>query len=63
MGFQNSVGNIPGIIGPIVTGYVVDRTGNFSVAFLIAGAVALAGALGWGVIIRRVKPVAWPTPA
>ena len=63
IGFQNCIGNSPGIVGPIVTGYVVDRTGSFSLAFLIAAAVCLAGALGWGVIIRRVEPVAWPEAA
>ncbi len=56
---QNCVGNGAGIVAPIVTGLVVDRTGQFGLAFLIAAAVGLAGALGWGVIIRRVEPVRW----
>lgn len=63
IGFQNCIGNIPGIVGPIVTGYVVDQTGGFSAAFAIAAAVCGVGALGWGVVIRRVEPVIWPGPA
>ena len=60
---QNCLGNIAGIVGPIMTGYVVDRTGQFFAAFVMAAAVSLAGVLCWGVIIRRVEPVAWPSPA
>ena len=56
---QNSFGNIAGIVAPAVTGYVVDRTGQFTAAFLIAGTVALLGAIGWGVIVREVTPVDW----
>ncbi len=63
MGFQNCIGNITGIVGPIVTGYLIDRTGQFFAAFLMAAAVSLAGVICWGVIIRRVEPVVWPDPA
>jgi MFS family permease len=57
--YQNGVGNIAGIIGPIVTGWVVDATHQFAAAFLIAGGVSLFGAIGWGLMIRRVEPIAW----
>ncbi len=60
---QNCVGNAAGIVAPLVTGFIVDRTGQFGLAFLVAGAVSLAGAIGWGVIIRRVEPVAWAPAA
>ncbi len=56
---QNCMGNLAGVIAPAVTGYVVDRTGEFTIAFIIAGMVALLGALGWGVIVREVAPVDW----
>jgi sugar phosphate permease len=56
---QNCIGNLAGVIAPAVTGYVVDRTGEFTMAFIIAGMVALLGALGWGVIVREVAPVDW----
>jgi hypothetical protein len=38
---------------------MVDRTGSFASAFLIAAALALVGALAYGVIVRRIEPVAW----
>ncbi len=56
---QNCIGNIAGILAPIVTGLAIDRSGQFTAAFLIAGAVCLTGVVGWAVIIRRVEPVRW----
>lgn len=56
---QNCIGNLAGIVAPIVTGFIVDRTGEFVFAFLIAGAVSLAGAFSWGLMIRRVEPLQW----
>lgn len=60
---QNCAGNVAGIVAPAVTGFIVDRTGQFALAFLIAGGVSLIGALGWGVIIRRVEQVDWSKAA
>ncbi|HEY2178450.1 MAG TPA: MFS transporter [Caulobacteraceae bacterium] len=59
MGVQNGIGNIAGIVGPIITGVVVDRTGSFTWAFVIAGSVALAGVIGWGLMIGKVAPLDW----
>jgi MFS family permease len=56
---QNCMGNVAGIVGPVITGYVVDRTGQFSNAFAIAAVVSLTGVVCWGLIIRRVAPVDW----
>jgi len=56
---QNCIGNIAGIVAPAVTGYIVDRTGLFTAAFLVAGMISLLGVLGWAVIIPKVEPVDW----
>jgi MFS family permease len=61
MGVQNCIGNLAGILAPIVTGVVVDRTAEFFWAFMTAGAVALTGILGWALLIRRVEPLRWNT--
>jgi MFS family permease len=58
-GVQNLVTNIAGISAPVITGVVVDRTGSFSFAFLIAAVLALLGMLAFGLIVRRVEPVDW----
>ncbi|HLZ82342.1 MAG TPA: MFS transporter [Caulobacteraceae bacterium] len=59
--FQNAAGNVAGMIGPVITGVVVDATGQFLWAFVITAAVGLTGAIGWGVVIRRVAPLKWAT--
>jgi MFS family permease len=59
---QNCIGNFAGIVAPVVTGFIVDRTGQFTPAFLIAGAVSLLGAVGWGVVVRKVELVNWNEP-
>jgi len=38
-------GNTFGLIAPIATGYLVSASGNFSSAFIAAGALALIGAV------------------
>ena len=59
VGIQNTIANIAGIVGPIITGWLVDKTHSFNIAFLLAAGVVLTGALGWGVIMPKVEPVDW----
>jgi MFS transporter, ACS family, hexuronate transporter len=54
-GFVHLIANCAGIIGPAVTGFIVQATGVFTSAFLLAGGVALLGVLLVGVF---VKPIA-----
>lgn len=63
MGIQNFCGNLAGILGPIVTGFLVDRTGSFFWAFALASGISLIGALAYGVIIPKIETLKWPTPA
>jgi ACS family glucarate transporter-like MFS transporter len=44
-GILNFGGNIGGIFAPIVTGYVVGASGNYALAFVVAGGVLLLGAI------------------
>ena len=37
-------GNVFGLLAPIITGYIVQATGSFSSAFILAGALSLFGA-------------------
>ena len=56
IGVQNAVGNISGIVGPIVTGLLIDR-GGYDNAFYLAAAVAAFGALWWVVGVPRIAQV------
>jgi MFS family permease len=38
-------GNVFGLLAPVVTGYLVEASGNFSSAFIAGGALALTGAV------------------
>lgn len=45
VGFISTVGNIFGLVAPIVTGYIVAETGSFNLAFTLSGALLAAGAV------------------
>ena len=59
---QNGIGNLAGIAAPWIAGAAVQITGSSRVAFLVAGVIALAGALIWGFMVARVEPVRWKNP-
>jgi hypothetical protein len=42
-----------------VTGFVIDHTGRFLVAFVIMAAVAMLAALSYIFVIGPVKEIAW----
>jgi MFS family permease len=59
VGIQNSVGNVSGIISPWLTGFIVDRTGHFTLAFIASAIVSLAGIIGWIGMIPNLTPIRW----
>jgi MFS family permease len=61
VGIQNSVGNVSGIISPWLTGFIVYRTGHFTLAFIACAVVSVAGIIGWIGLIPRLAPIAWET--
>jgi MFS family permease len=56
IGVQNSIGNLSGIFGPIVTGIIVDAYGYES-AFYLTAAVAAVGTLWWAFGIPRIRQI------
>ena len=64
MGVQNLCANLAGVLAPLLTGFIVEATGQFVWAFVLAAAVTLLGAVAYLAIIGRVVPVQWgPSPA
>ncbi|PFO08355.1 MFS transporter [Bacillus sp. AFS076308] len=53
-GFMHFLANTAGIIGPALTGYIVDKSGSFTGAFLLAGGLAVFASLA---VIRFVRPI------
>lgn len=56
VGVQNAIGNLSGIVGPIVTGIVVQRSGYDS-AFVLTAAVAVLGAAWWAYGVPKIEQV------
>jgi MFS family permease len=56
VGVQNAIGNLSGILGPIVTGIIVQRAG-YNSAFVLTAAIAAIGAAWWAVGIPRIAQV------
>jgi MFS family permease len=58
IGMQNALGNVSGIIGPIVTGLIIDRLGGYGWGFAVAAGVAAFGALWWAFAVPEIRQVA-----
>jgi ACS family D-galactonate transporter-like MFS transporter len=58
-GIQNGVGNMAGIVAPVVTGFIVEATGKFYLAFVLVCVLLVAGALSYLLVVRKVEPVEW----
>lgn len=61
-GAQAVAGQLAGIVSPLVTGVLIDQTGNYNSAFLVAGAAAAVGMFGYCVVVRRVEALDWDKP-
>jgi MFS family permease len=60
VGIQNCAGNVAGLVAPVMTGVLVDRTGNFEIAFGLAAVVNVLGFVGWVLLLPAVRPLLWP---
>ena len=58
-GAQNGFANFAGIVCPALTGFVVDRTGNFVLPFAITSLLCVLGGLAWMLIVGRIEPIQW----
>ena len=58
VGFQNALGNMSGIIGPPITGLLVQKDfSGFGTACIVTAGIAAFGALWWAVGVPRIAPV------
>jgi MFS transporter, ACS family, solute carrier family 17 (sodium-dependent inorganic phosphate cotransporter), other len=47
MGISNTAGTLPGIVGVVATGFILDITGSWAIVFGTAAAVYLIGLAVW----------------
>ena len=58
-GLQNGIGNFAGLVGPVLTGFVVDKTGSFLAPFAITVGVLVLGLVAWVFIVGPLEEVNW----
>ncbi len=58
-GMQCAFGNASGAMASAVTGLVLDRTGHFVWAFVVAAGFCVIGVLSWAFVVGRIEPVQW----
>jgi MFS transporter, ACS family, D-galactonate transporter len=56
-GIQNTVSNMGGVVGPIVTGAIVGSTGSFVPALLFSSALIVIAMLNYLFLLGRVEPI------
>ncbi len=59
IGWQAGIASISGIVGPIVTGAIVDATGSYVGAFLFVAAVSAVGALLFQFALPPARQIDW----
>ncbi|WP_295529185.1 MFS transporter [Novosphingobium sp. Chol11] len=57
VGVQNAMGSLSGIVGPIVTGMIVDATGSFVGAFVFTAVVTGIGALLYLFVLPPIRQI------
>jgi MFS family permease len=57
VGVMNGVGNTSGIVGPILTGLLIQKTGSYVAAFLVSAAIVAFGAIWWRVALPKIEQV------
>jgi nitrate/nitrite transporter NarK len=55
-GFENFTGNIGGVLAPIITGFLIARTGTYLPGFALAAGVLVSGLLAYWFIVGDLKP-------
>lgn len=56
-GLQNMVSNFGGVVGPIVTGFIVAQTGSFKAALMFSAMLGVLGILNYALLLGKVVPI------
>jgi ACS family D-galactonate transporter-like MFS transporter len=59
-GIMNFVDNLPAILAPVITGYLVGNSQSFARPFLVAAAVLLAGILSYLFLLGKIETIPGP---
>jgi cyanate permease len=53
------VRNLSGILAPALTGVLVDASGSYVSAFVVAGLTSVVALVGWVFVMSTVRPIDW----
>jgi MFS family permease len=56
-GVQNTVSNMGGVVGPVVTGAIVGATGSFTAALVFSSALIAIAILNYVFLLGKVEPI------
>lgn len=62
-GLQNTVSNMGGAVGPIVTGAILAATGSFTYALVFSAVLVVLGILNYLFLMGKVEPIVDHEPA
>jgi MFS family permease len=62
-GVQNAIGNLGGVISPLLTGWIVAGTGSFVLAFAAASLTLVGGALSYLLLVPEIRTLSWKSTA
>ena len=62
-GLFNSLGNIAGIITPVVIGYILQQTGSFANALVYVGAHGIIAVFSYWIIVGKIQRLKLNGPA
>jgi hypothetical protein len=60
---RNFIGIFGGVIGPVVTGFIVATTGSFKMALVFSAALGVLGILNYAFLLRRIEPIRVMAPS
>jgi MFS family permease len=55
VGIMNGLGNAAGIVGPVLTGVLIEATGSYMSAFVVSAAIVGFGAIWWWLALPQVR--------
>ncbi|MEG3136093.1 MFS transporter [Rouxiella sp. T17] len=61
-GLQNTISNLGGAVGPIVTGAIVAATGSFNMALVLSAALVVIGIINYLFLMGKVEPIVEQQP-
>jgi len=62
-GIMNFVANLPAILAPVITGYLVGNSQSFRRPFLVAAAVLVGGILSYMFLLGKIETIPGPAAA